>query len=366
MKWHELLNAYLKSLFNHWYILIFGLFDVIGVILEDWIEWSLPKWAYGWIFIVVFGIANILVYRDCVSGCQTQKRRLHEEIKSLQTKLDEITNALPSLSLHFFENGQTSSHQILYFDEIPEEPDINELVEQEIAEVRETYQALKDNDGRKQIEGTENIYYTFQVPDDATFEEILADYASKYKNYLERSYLYELGQSRFRKLRFVLKNAGRTPAEDIRIFIFFPKEFKIFDRYDPDEEDELDLDILSTPPQEPPRPLTKSPKPSLLELVGRSLYKPPAIPSSLAWTPPDVSRPDGGPFVEKKDDITIVKYVLDKLLHNFSYSNFRSLEFFYAGEIAYAFHIRYEIHAANLLQPQEGTLILEFQRQSAA
>jgi len=56
--------------------------------------------------------------------------------------------------------------------------------------------------------------------------------------------------------------------------------------------------------------------------------------------------------------------MLDELLHNFSFDKFRQLDFFYLGEPGKAYHIPYQIHAANLPKPQEGTLLVEFQHRS--
>ena len=360
MKWTELLLAYLKSLFNYWYILAFGLFDIIGVVLQDWLGWNFPRSAYGWIFITFFGIANILVYRDIISSSKKQKEQFEKEINLLQSQITELVSNRPSLSLLFLTDGTTSSHHIIYIDDMPNEPDVDKMVKQEIFDVRKAYEALKENPKRSLLPGTDNLYIISRVPDNEKFEELLADYEEEFKNYLEQLYLYRLVQARFRSLKFVLKNFGSVPAEDIHFFVIFPKEFSIIDPFD---NDDIDFEKISSPPKKPQRPLSLPSSNSWLQSIGMQLNSP--IDYSFLALPTDVSRrPDGGPYVEKTNDGSRLGYMLDELLHNFSFDKFRQLDFFYLGEPGKVYHIVYQIHAANLPQPQEGTLVLEFQRHS--
>jgi len=353
MHTRELVSGYLKGLLKKWYFVAIAVFDFIGMLVQPFLNFEVPIWAYLAIFGLAFVYANYSLYRDGRKEVIEVKELYQRELAELQERIAELEDHWPRLELLFQSDQGFARHQIINVSNSPQKPDFGELVRSEAEQIKLTSEKTDDNTpmGLTGILDTiDRALRPVRKKSTDEYEKECDAYLKRYHQYLVDMYNYELYVARFRSVLFAIQNDGKVPAEDIIVIIHFPDAF-----YFQSEERLLER------PKERPKPPDR---PTLFEpLFNIPAYLSPLSPSTLgSLMPPTIDiGPSNvrGPFI-KSGNSTEVSYEVGKLLHDFVEVDLDKLEFFVTEEaIGHSWELKYSIHAANLPEPTEGSLFLE-------
>lgn len=343
-------QAYLKALVETPVSIIFVLLDIAGTIavirlvVDDW-EDLLVVTAF---LLVVHG-GHYLIF---------QKQRA--VAAELANRIAELEDRQPRLDLFLLDGEQSSRHLTITVPNLPQQPDLDELVRHEAEELEPDLQEDQTLPAVKAISDAMRAALMQRPKSAEEYKKECDDYLERYRKYWQDLYNYELIAARLRSLQFNVRNGGRVPAEDVVILIHFPDQLRFGSK-----EELMELKIYYRKRPEPPA----RPKPfvSLLDSfagIGRSY-----LPGLLTPSPidiPDVGPSNiRGPFI-RHEDSTEVCYEITKLMHGFGL-NVDPVEFFVSEDaIGHVWELEFSIHAGNLPNSITGTLLLEIQQLEAA
>src|SRR5690606_37807664 len=109
--------------------------------------------------------------------------------------------------------------------------DVNMLLEQASRELENSYSSAEQTEQRETHGLTQQQLLQRSrhkhLKERSEYKEQCQEYLQVYGKYLEAAYDYELYQTRFRKIPFVLRNEGSSPAEQIVVVLRFPNVFNV-------------------------------------------------------------------------------------------------------------------------------------------
>ena len=290
-------------------------------------------------------------YWPSCSGLCSYEEKIHD----LKNKISELCDEKPNLSLGFWSGNEITDNLNIFVSNELDEIDIDKNIEIEEKEVKRLY-----NQPNSQIPIPKNIHYAntyFDVMNpNKTKEEYFKDcdeYLISYRKYLELKKFYILQVARLRKIKFAIKNIGNSPAENIFVFIDFPNDLILKDRF----ITFIGKRIFNKPPKPPKRPdLRKSLIPESLYLTLTTVSDYPLESCSINDL---TTRNVHGPFFEPKNS-TEVRFEINKLMHNFSEQSLNEILVFSPDDsINKEFELNVTIHADNLPNPVKETLVLK-------
>ena len=348
----KLIFGYLKGLTQRWYLVALAVFDFAGIFIQPFLPYEIPIWGYLIVFGGVFILANFFLYREGQEEILALKAFYEERLAGLKGKIEEIENRRPVLSLFFQTEQGPSPLQVIEVFNMPQQLDLDEMVQQEANDLKKAY-AVEAKKTSSDITGwpkslSESVFRHLKSADE--YEKECKTYLDLYRHYLMTSYNYDVQSARFRSVSFAVQNSGMIPAEDITVIIHFPDEFYFLSS----EEDIGWFDEeRPTPPKRP------TPFKSFMGLTGLDSIS--HLASPYNWGPPSISGPSNtsGPFIKPKNS-TEVSYEVTKLIHNMTETDLDPAEFFVKEEaIGHSWELKYSLHAGNLPEPVNGSLILE-------
>jgi hypothetical protein len=362
MHTRELVIGYLKGLLKEWYLVAIAVFDFISMLIQPFLGFEIPIWVYLAIFGVVFVYANYLLYRDGRKEVVEIKELYEGKLTELQEKIAELQDRWPRLELLFHTDQGCTRHEIIHVSDPPPRPDLDALVRREAEQIQLASRETEESNIPASLAGIHDIVMEARTslqrrksPEE--YEQECNAYLEQYRQYLVDMYNYELCVARFRSVRFAVQNGGKVPAENIVLIIHFPDAFY----FQPVEER-----LLERPGERPKPPKRPTPFEPLFSIPAYlSQLSPPTlrglIPPVADIGPSNVR----GPFI-KPEDSTEVSYEVGRLLHNFIEVSLGEVQFLVTDEaIGHSWELEYNIHAANLPKPAEGSVFLEVMLEDA-
>jgi hypothetical protein len=355
----KLINNYLVSLIWRWYSGVIAGLDLVGLVIIFTKNLSIPPWVYFTIIGVEFLFAGFLIYYDDQVKLQNLKEETQKEIESLKSKILELEDRIPKLSLFFKVGDECVQKQTITVQPKPAIPEFDTLVEEERLRVTDAYKSQESklekfsSDPAKRMDEMAKLMMDMPKKRE-DYDEECREYIKKYRSYLISKYNYELGQDRYRVVHFAVKNTGRTPGKEIVVVAHFPDSFYLFGDED-DRAESRQLFDYNYPPEKPAIPrVTQSIGDLVRGISGLdSIISSPMINTDVG--PKNV----GGPYI-KHSKSTEIEYDLDELLHNFTEDSLNELHFIVLDEaVGVTWEIPYEIHASNLPTPISGSLWIQ-------
>jgi hypothetical protein len=345
-------RAYLKAILETPIDIVLFLLDVAGFVAV--IHWVVDDWSEGAVvavFVLVMHIGHYLIFR---------KQR--GVIAKLRDRIAELEGKHPDLDLFFWHDGKATRHRVIDVLPLPQEPNLDELVRVEAEQLEIAFRGSRPEANGSLGEALEKLsalgagILSKRHKSAEVYKKESDSYLEQYRQYHQYQHLLELWGARFRKTGFSVKNGGRVPAGDIVIIVHFPDEFvfPVLDEIADAEED------YRNPPAPPARP-----DPYEYPLAGLSnLTHIRDYPGLLAQVDlpgfrslgsnPNVS----GPSIDREDS-TKVNYDIQKLNHGFT-EELDEVGFLVTEEATErSWELPYSIHASELPEPIEGTLLLD-------
>lgn len=356
-----LLTSYFKALVAKWYVVVALIVEVSGLIILGAFGVDVPRWIFLASFGVAFIASNYLIYRKQEGRIEELREHLTAQISLLQEELQALKNRLPILELLLSHEKAQKRRVFITVSDPPPRPDYDALVEAESLALKEAYDASESNDTPRQpqILNIPNNMMDLLRGDRKSRKEYENDcegYLKRYRAYLQHGYNHAVYLARYRELSFVVRNTGTVPAEDVTVLIDFPDEFS----FPFEAEDQHYVWVSQEEPQQPSRPSLF--KPSALE-VFQNPRSFPVLPNFFDVDAKPVIGPSdvSGPSIRPKNS-TEVSYEIRSVMHNFEIA-LDAVGFFVKEQaIGHSWELPYSIHAANLPQPIEGSLVIEVQR----
>jgi hypothetical protein len=354
MQTRELVAGYLKGLLKEWYLVVIAIFDFIGMLIQPFLGFEIPVWVHLVVFSLAFVYANYSLYRDGRKEIVEIKQLYEGKLVGLQEKIAQLQDHWPYLQLLFHADQGSARYQVIEVLNRPGTPDFDELVQREAERLRPVPEEAKEGSTPVGLTRLHDVMSRALLQQRKSAEEYAEEcdaYLKRYRQYLLDLFNYESRVARLRSLRFAVQNSGKVPAEDIVVMIHFPDEFQF-----PSLRERITSGRNKKCPEPPKRPTpfrSLIPDYASLGSAMHDVIMPPAM--RLEVGPSNVS----GPFIISEDS-TEVRYKIQKLMHNFTQHGLDELEFFVTDEaIGHSWELKYSIHAANLPEPIEGSLLLE-------
>jgi hypothetical protein len=346
-----LILDYLKSLIKKWYTWVFAILDIISIILLPRNGIYLQPWIYYLIFGVVFVIANFLVYRDLRNKIKELNEKAEQRLLNLNLRIAELEETHPKLDLLFNEGNGFSKTKKIFISDTSEVLNIEKELRRKNQELLTTYESHEPGE----INGSKLKIIINQTPKDRKkYEAECRNYLKKYGNYLTEKSRLESFRARGVNLRFMVRNIGKVPANQVRFILHFPDVFDFFS-----DEELLFLEIGIEKSLEVPDPpnIYENFRDGLRANNGLFPYLPPIKSPTNNIPLRNVTGPS-----QTRDNGIKVTYEVKTLIHNFGEDDIKEVVLMVRDEaIGHIWEIPYEIHAANLPEPEEGFLFLEVQ-----
>ena len=249
-------------------------------------------------------------------------------------RISELEKTIPKVRLCFYDERDKSRKDAL---EISIRSNEIDLLNQDNIEIEHKVSQIKEYI-TQEIEGKRYDYLT--APDHIKiYENNMWSYPNKYKDYLYTLRMFHEWKSSAIKIKLCLENVGNIPADDVDIWIVFPRDIEV-------------LKELPECPKEPHKP--KPPKDIFDPTYGYGSY--------------NISQPDlsdfnrnlkgiSGPDIQVSQDNVSVHYWRRKLKQGLNwplplYIKFKS------NNNVHAFHIEYSIKIGNMPMEQKGALMV--------
>jgi hypothetical protein len=271
---------------------------------------------------------------------------LEKENRELKRQLDRYQSAAPKLAFGFVSEGEPASHLRVKLIAPPENQE--EWITERVQRIREKYPKRQPTQERSSgLAALSAFSHLIPSEEYKRYNQELERFYTKYEEYLRRAWGGMLMQRLSVELRFELWNNGSAPAENIDFHLHFPDGF-VLDRY---REGMFDYHDAPKPPRVP---RTQMQMLADSAAMMRTPYQPPVIPdfsSALRQGPPNLSAPD----IEHGDSYN-VQWEMRLLKHKQTVELHPLVVTFHTYEEAASFGVEYRVHAANVLDPLEGTL----------
>lgn len=249
-------------------------------------------------------------------------------------KLAKLEKNIPKIRLSFYDKITASRKDTL---EISIRFNDNDLLSQDTIE----HQISKI---KRYVEGkiASKRYGYFTPPDHIeTYKIKMGRYLDLYQEYLNNLQIFHEWKALAVKIKLCLENVGNLPADDVDIWIIFPKY----------------IEVLEDLPEYPTEPLEPKPPNDIFDPTYGYDY-------GSVISPPDLSdfirnqKGVSGPDIQVSNDTVLIHYWRRKLKQGLNwplplYIKFRS------KDNLHAFHIEYSIKIGNMPMEQKGKLIIE-------
>ncbi|MFQ6096132.1 MAG: PIN domain-containing protein [Armatimonadota bacterium] len=262
--------------------------------------------------------------------------------KELEQRVRELESRLPVLELGF---PHGSNHKRFALARPPPPP--HKEIEKKIAELKEQHPKLQSPRVTLGIPILAAMSPRQVRHCNAQLDQFYADYAE----YLEQEWWFRHRHLWTIRLDTKLTNSGTCPAEDVHVFLRFPKGVHVYD-----EAEHREPSYAPEPPQPPQPPMTITE--SARRQVASVLH-----PVSSAWPArlfPRVSHDVSGPLIDR--DSGEVQFTRGTLNHGLTMEFDPLYVRFESWDSAFSFELPYTIHAANLPSPTEGSLHVVVER----
>lgn len=370
MSMWKLLLAYATGLVKQWYFTAALVVEVIGIFIFLFFDIPISRWISLSLLGLTFIIANFQFYRQTQQEVKQLQEQYERQLAQSQMEINELRNLQPRLELSF-ANERKAKWLRLEVSQPPELVDYDSLVRKEAKVLEEAYSnsgksSTKQSEEESGGPGTIMFDAVMRMQDlvrgplksKKEYDEDCKRYLREYRRFLLETAIYKGHLARYRTLSFVIHNLGTQRAEDITVIVDFPDEFRFLGEV---EEQEL-LIIGREPPKAPSVPSLYQPSP--IELMSRTHpFIGPGISEALMHSYPgaDLGRSNvSGPFIKPKNS-TEVSYEIEKLVHNFS-EQLDEVGFYVTDNaVGRSFDLPYTLHAANLAQPIESSLIISIE-----
>jgi len=357
--------SYLKGLLKQWYLTVTLVIGAIDVFFRPFFDIPIPWWIFLSLFGLAFIVANYQLYRQTQHQIRQLREQHHHQLAQAQTEISELRNREPRLDLRFADtNTKRAVIQVL---KLPEPVSVDSLTQQKARELERAYGDAGNSDaspseealpgiGAIALDAIRRIEAQLHGPRKSKkeYDEDCKQYLQKYQRFLIESAAHAGYMARYRTLELELRNTGTQPARDVTVIIDFPDEFQF-----PTTREEQELLLFSREPPEVPT-VPSLYKPSPLNYIGES----PAFLNSRLFDNflPDLGSDLGqsnvsGPFIKPKNS-TEVSYEIGQLMHNFTEALDPVGFYLPDAVIGHALELTYSIHAAELMRPIEGSLIV--------
>ncbi|NPV63707.1 MAG: hypothetical protein HPY61_13975 [Methanotrichaceae archaeon] len=246
-------------------------------------------------------------------------------------KLDKLKRTLPKVELYILDEKNESFQKNIQISlKLNDACLLNEeYFEKEISQIKEYVKAKTINQKFGYLTLRDHILL---------YRERMNDYVCDYKEYLQNLAKFQDWHHSAIKISLVLNNTGNLPADDIDIWIKFPK----------------DLDILEELPEKPIKPREPEPPREYDSTYGIHLGLAPKIDLSSIIGNKEICGPD----IEQTQKCILIHYWKKKLKQGLDwrmplYIKFKSVE------KIHPIHIYYSIKIGNLPGELKGRLVVD-------
>lgn len=353
--------SYIKGLLKQWYFTVTLIVGLIDIFIRPFFNIPIPWWIFLSLFGLAFIAANYQLYRQTQDQIRQLREQHQQQLDQALTEINILKNREPRLDLRFTDTN--TKRVALKVSKLSQPTDIEALVQQEATHLEQAYTDLGKSSASRLGENDplgigaalnviQHIGAQLNGPikSKTEYDEDCKKYLQKYQRFLFERVIHANHLARYRTLKIEVENTGTQPASDIVVIIDFPDEF----HFPITREEQEQLLLSREPPEAPTVPSLYKLSPfSSIGLSPDFLY--PRIYNDLPGSdlgPSNVS----GPFIKPKNS-TEVSYEIGQLMHNF----IEELEpSFYVTEtaIGHTLELTYSIHAAELVRPIEGSLIV--------
>jgi len=342
MDTRSLLLKYLSRLIRQWGAIALLIIDVIAFALGLFTDISVSQWVYWVVFAVSVLWASFQIYAEQEREKAEQQRHYEDRLNALSLELQEIEGQRPKLELRFQTEQGPIDHLVLTIPPYPEPPDVEE-------EIREARTELAYKPPKATLAELGRLLMSQPTSEQLEdYNKQVEQYLDKLREYLKYKHRHDVFACRTHPLRLVVDNTGKRPAHDVTMFISFPDELQI-----------VSEDNLPPEPEVPSKPRLPRGILDILEGLSAGIYMPgvPDFRSDIELS--SIGGNVSGPHISQGHG-TQVSYEIKTVMHNIPEAD---LDPFFVvvpdKRVDQIFDIPYEIHASELPDPAEGTLIIE-------